>query len=70
MVFICGKSMNGRLVDDALLYILFLIKILPSILNYKLLKCQPEPVEGGFLITPRLRQAQPDTSIETNFIIQ
>ncbi len=35
--------------------------------NFKLLQCQPEPVKGGFKEAHRLRQAQPDTLIDSNF---
>ncbi len=35
--------------------------------RFKLLECQPEPVEGGFEEAHRLRQAQPDTTTVTNF---
>ncbi len=34
----------------------------------EVLWCQPEPVEGGFEEAHRLRQAQPDTPIESNFL--
>jgi hypothetical protein len=34
---------------------------------FKLLRCQPELVEGGFLLAERLRQAQPDTPIESDY---
>ena len=36
-------------------------------LIFKLLESQPEPVEGGFFITQRLRQAQPDSLKKPNF---
>ena len=35
-------------------------------LTFKLLWFQPEPVEGGFQSFQRVRQAHPDTSIESN----
>ena len=35
-------------------------------LRFKLLRCQPELVEGGFEEAHRLRQVQPDTPIESN----
>ena len=38
-------------------------------LTFKLLWCQPEPVEGGFAEAYRLRQTLPDTQIRLNFFI-
>ncbi len=34
---------------------------------FKVLECQPELVEGGSKEAHRLRQAQPDTPIYSNF---
>ena len=34
----------------------------------EVLWCQPEPVEGGLKEAHRLRQAQPDTPNESNFL--
>ena len=38
-------------------------------LTFKLLSCQPEPVEGGFITTNRVRQAHPDTLLIAEFVI-
>ena len=40
---------------------------LSKTLTFKVLQCQPEPVEGGFIVAHRLRQAQPDTPIDSKF---
>ena len=31
-----------------------------KVVTFKLLGCQPEPVEGGLILIPRVRQAHPD----------
>jgi hypothetical protein len=36
--------------------------------NFKLSWCHPELVEGGFEEAQRLRRAQPDTLIKSNFL--
>ena len=38
-------------------------------LTFKLLSCQPEPVEGGFITKNRVRQANPDTLLIAEFVI-
>jgi hypothetical protein len=38
-----------------------------QMLTFKLLECQPELVEGGFMLVDQLRQAQLYTPIVSNF---
>ena len=40
-----------------------------KVLTFKLLSCQPEPVEGGFITKNRVRQAHPDTLFIAEFVI-